>query len=71
MTERDREAGASGRQPTGVEEWPAGWESQQAATQQACLAATPAERLEWLEEVIEIAWASGALPREGSPRESE
>ena len=45
-------------------EWRAGWEDQELTTLEASLAATPAQRLEWLEEAIEIAWASGALPRE-------
>jgi hypothetical protein len=31
------------------------------------LQATPAQRLEWLEQMIELAWQSGALPRQ--PRE--
>lgn len=49
-------------------EWSAGWESQERATLQASLAATPAQRLEWLEEALEIALASGALPDESLPR---
>ena len=32
------------------------------------LDATPAERLEWLEEAIEMAFASGALPRRPGAR---
>lgn len=28
----------------------------------ASFAATPAQRLEWLEEALELAWAAGALP---------
>jgi hypothetical protein len=32
------------------------------------LAATPAARLQWLEEMIALAWKSGALPR---PRPTE
>jgi hypothetical protein len=26
------------------------------------MAATPLQRLEWLEEALELAWATGALP---------
>ena len=41
--------------------WKAGWEDQAANTLAASLAATPAQRLEWLEEAVELAWRSGAL----------
>lgn len=36
----------------------------------AGLAATPAQRLAWLEEVMRLAFASGALPRPPRPPES-
>ena len=43
------------------ESWRAGWEDQAANTLAASLAATPAQRLEWLEDAVELAWRSGAL----------
>lgn len=64
MNDRANEVDRSERAPTSAGDWSAGWESQEIATRQASLAATPAQRLEWLEEAIEIAWATGALPHE-------
>lgn len=55
----------------GSEDWKAGWEDQEANRLDASLAATPAQRLAWLEEAIELAWATGALPSEGGSEESE
>jgi hypothetical protein len=39
------------------------WESSRRRTLTLALTATPRERLAWLEEMIRLAWASGALPR--------
>ncbi len=39
------------------------WESTRQRKLTLGLAATPAERLSWLESMIVLAWASGALPR--------
>jgi hypothetical protein len=64
MTDRNREPDAGDAPATAPDDWSAGWESQEIATLEASLAAIPAQRLEWLEEALEIAWASGALPRE-------
>jgi hypothetical protein len=37
--------------------WTAGWEDQEANTLESSLAATPLQRLEWLEEALALAWA--------------
>jgi hypothetical protein len=37
--------------------WMAGWEDQEANTLDSSLAATPLQRLEWLEEALALAWA--------------
>lgn len=42
-------------------QWRAGWEDQEANTLEASMAATPLQRLEWLEEALELAWDAGAL----------
>jgi hypothetical protein len=55
----------------GAQDWKAGWEDQESNRLEASLAATPAQRLAWLEEAIELAWATGALPAEGGWEESE
>jgi hypothetical protein len=39
------------------------WESARRRALTLALAATPAQRLAWLEEAIEVARASGALPK--------
>jgi hypothetical protein len=49
--------------PSGEDDWGAGWESHRRRQLTFALAATPAERLRWLEEMIAIAHRSGALPR--------
>lgn len=64
MSDRERELEGSDHRADSARNWFAGWGSQEEATLEATLSATPAQRLEWLEEAIEIAWASGALPRE-------
>ena len=40
------------------------WESARVRRFTSALAATPGERLAWLEEMIALAWQTGALPRE-------
>lgn len=42
-------------------EWDASWEGTERAQLETMLAATPAERLAWLEEAMRLAHASGAL----------
>jgi|GEM_PF-4134149 len=64
MPDQDRKNGVREPGASSSTDWSADWESQEEATLRASLVATPAQRLEWLEEAIEIAWASGALPRE-------
>lgn len=49
----------------GAQDWKAGWEEKEANRLEASLSATPAQRLAWLEEAIELAWETGALPAEG------
>ena len=44
-------------------DWEAGWESTRHRQLTLSLAASPAERLRWLEEMIVLAHRSGALPR--------
>jgi hypothetical protein len=51
MTER---AGSSDR-------WDATWEGARKLLLESTLAATPAQRLEWLEEMLEVAYRAGAL----------
>lgn len=42
-----------------------GWEAQRRDARVRALAATPAQRLRWLEEAIRFAAGAGALPRHG------
>ena len=42
-------------------EWDASWEGAERAQLETMLAATPAERLAWLEEAMRLAHVSGAL----------
>lgn len=39
------------------------WEGSRQLLLEGTVSATPAERLEWLEEMIHLAFATGALPR--------
>jgi hypothetical protein len=50
------------RDPEG--DWHVDWEGHRRWQLTAAMEATPAQRLAWLEEVIRIAYQSGALPRE-------
>jgi hypothetical protein len=47
------------------EAWDGTWEGARARLLKATLAATPAQRLAWLEEMLELAYRTGAL---GMPR---
>jgi len=44
-------------------DWGADWETHRQRQLTFALAATPAERLAWLEEMIALAHHTGALPR--------
>lgn len=44
-------------------DWQCGWEDARRRQLTAGLDATPAQRLEWLEEMLALAYRSGALPR--------
>jgi hypothetical protein len=48
---------------TGVDEWSSGWEPRRVEQMILALRATPVQRLAWLEEVIDLAYRSGALPK--------
>lgn len=45
-----------------------GWEASERRQRAAIAAATPAQRLEWLEDAIRFAVRAGALPRRTEPR---
>lgn len=49
--------------PRAHEDWACNWDAQERRKYTIGLDATPEQRLEWLEEMIELAYASGALPR--------
>jgi len=49
------------------DEWQADWETSRRAQLDSQMAATPAQRLAWLEDALRIAFAAGALPRESAP----
>lgn len=56
----------SRRNPT---TWPVSWADNREDQLLRTLAATPADRLAWLEEMIHVAFLAGALPtREGQKR---
>jgi len=48
---------------TNDDAWDVDWDAQRRRKFTIGLAATPAQRLDWLEEMIELAHATGALPR--------
>jgi len=54
--------------PPEASDWEADWESHRLRQLSFALAASPAERLAWLEEMIALAHHTGALPR---PRAGE
>ena len=47
--------------------WQASWTDNREDQLARTLAATPAERLAWLEEMIEVAFRTGALPKRDKP----
>jgi hypothetical protein len=57
MTDRDA------RDATAAAEWPADFRAAEEQTLEASLAATPSQRLAWLEEALAFALRVGALPR--------
>jgi len=54
-----------GKQPEPRSDGKAGWEAHRRERLTLGLAATPAQRLAWLEEAIALAHVTGALPRKG------
>lgn len=44
------------------EVWPVSWEANRAAMRDSTSAATPAQRLAWLEDALRLAHRSGAVP---------
>ena len=54
------------RPPEPSDPWNAGWESHRVEQLVMGLAATPAQRLAWLEEMIALAYLTGALPKEAA-----
>ncbi len=57
MAERDGHAAAA-------DDWGVSWEGHRRAQLKRGLAATPAQRLAWLEEMLALAYRTGALPRQ-------
>gem|GEM_PF-1413814 len=51
-------------------DWQADWESHRRWQLTSALAATPSQRLAWLEEMIRLAYRSGALGRTKDDRTS-
>ena len=64
MTTRRSEAAES------ADRWDATWEGARRQLLESTLAATPAQRLAWLEEVLEIAHRAGALGWKPTGRET-
>lgn len=56
MVDRDSDAAA-------CDDWGVSWEGHRRAQLTRGLAATPAQRLAWLEEMLALAYRTGALPR--------
>ncbi len=50
-------------QPDSSGHWDATWQGARRQLLETTLAATPAQRLAWLEEALELAYRSGALAR--------
>ena len=46
-----------------LDDWEVGWEAHRVHQLTLALAATPAQRLAWLEEMIALAWRVGTLPK--------
>ena len=53
-----------------ADRWDATWEGARRQLLESTLAATPAQRLAWLEEVLEIAHRAGALGSKPPGRET-
>ena len=51
----------------GSGDWQAGWVEHRRRQLESFASATPARRLAWLEEMLELARRSGALPRPRDP----
>jgi len=50
--------------------WPVSWDATRDALLDSTLAATPAQRLAWLEAALRLAFATGALPPDAdAPRD--
>ena len=49
-----------------ADRWDATWEGARRQALESSLAATPAQRLAWLEEMLELAYRTGALVRKPS-----
>jgi len=49
------------KEPAPGDEWEAGWETHRQQQLTLGLEATPAQRLQWLEEMIVLAYRAGAL----------
>lgn len=47
--------------------WDASWEAAEEDRFERVAAATPEQRLEWLEQALELALAASALPRTADP----
>ena len=50
-------------------DWPVSWEASRRAQFQDMAKATPAQRLDWLEQALRVALASGALSRAETPEQ--
>ena len=50
--------------PDSADRWDATWEGAKKQLVESTLAATPAQRLAWLEEMLEVARRAGALRQE-------
>jgi hypothetical protein len=53
-----------------ADRWDVTWEASRIQTLRSTLAATPAERLAWLEEALELALRAGALRVKQDPGET-
>lgn len=51
-------------------DWQCGWEDARRRQLTAGFDATPLQRLEWLEEMLDLAYRAGALPR-GAERDRD
>jgi len=57
----------SDRQTQSEETWPVSWATARAAQLRAMSKTTPLQRLEWLEQALRLAHATGALSRAELP----